>query len=341
MTRKLTTVNDLGKRNSIGFIRLVAALLVVLGHSFSIGGFGEDPLITLTKNQVAIGRVPVDVFFCLSGFLILKSFDGRRSIKSFLWARFLRIYPAYWVCIVLTGVMVPLLFGAEPSIRYVLKNFPLIFGGMPNLPGIDAAHGSINGSLWTLPWELKAYLFCAGVGLLGWGRHRWMLVLAFAVTWLMFAVHVVSPNGQNPVSSGWRLFAFFECGMLFYAFREKIAISFNLFLGSLLLMAVALIFGFIYPLGAAGVFYILAPVPLTYATFYLAMRLPFTGVNARQDISYGVYIYGTLLLNIVALKVELAWLPYVLVTYLLTLIFAYLSWFLVEKPSLRLKERIA
>lgn len=62
------------RSNSIGAIRLFAAILVVVGHAFPYGLYGQDPLIGLTGNQVATGRLPVDIFFVLSGFLLANSY---------------------------------------------------------------------------------------------------------------------------------------------------------------------------------------------------------------------------------------------------------------------------
>jgi peptidoglycan/LPS O-acetylase OafA/YrhL len=69
------------------------------------------------------------------------------------------------------------------------------------------------------------------------------------------------------------------------------------------------------------------------------MKLPFQHVNTKNDISYGIYIYGTLILNILtAGGCNKSFWSYFGISLILTLIMAYLSWFLIEKPALRLKS---
>lgn len=70
-------------KNNFGPLRLMAALLVIIGHSFSYGGYGTDPLIGLTNNQVAIGRFPVDIFYVISGYLICQSYFNTKNVFEF------------------------------------------------------------------------------------------------------------------------------------------------------------------------------------------------------------------------------------------------------------------
>lgn len=80
----------------MGIIRLLLALAVVLGH---VGG--------LFGYEMTGGRVAVEAFFMLSGFymaLILekKYVQANNSVRLFITNRFLRIYPSYWLVLVLT-----------------------------------------------------------------------------------------------------------------------------------------------------------------------------------------------------------------------------------------------
>jgi len=338
-------IASLGAVNSIGFIRLVCAALVVLGHSFVLGGFGEDPLLLLSKNQIAIGRVPVDIFFCLSGYLIAKSFESRKSLLAFAWARFLRVYPAYWVCIGITAFVLPWALGYNVSWSYFLRNFPLVIGGqafIAELPLASAGgHDAINGSLWTLPWELKAYGLCALFGLLGGFTKRWPSVLAFAFLWLGFVIDIYSYPGLSTspaVTSVWRLFTFFAVGMLFYQFRDDIHLTRKWLLVCGALLVAACVVGVFFPFSSGGVFYAVAPLPLAYVVFYAAKYLPFHRINSRNDISYGIYIYGTLILNVLVLMgLNDSWLSYIVVASVATWLMSWMSWHWIEKPSLRAK----
>ncbi len=79
----------------MGSIRTLLALCIVVYHSYTI--FGQ---------RLTGGTVSVELFFLISGFymaLILneKYKAGKGSYRLFITNRFLRIYPAYWVCLFL------------------------------------------------------------------------------------------------------------------------------------------------------------------------------------------------------------------------------------------------
>jgi peptidoglycan/LPS O-acetylase OafA/YrhL len=88
------------RRNSLNFIRLVLAVAVLLDHSGPLGGFANGANHFF---QVAFRAVnPVYGFFGISGYLIAAS-AGRNRTGRFLWQRFLRIFPAFWVCLIVTS----------------------------------------------------------------------------------------------------------------------------------------------------------------------------------------------------------------------------------------------
>jgi len=335
----------MGRHNSIGFIRLVAALLVIVGHSFPYGGYGSDPLIAATGNQLAIGRFPVDIFFALSGFLIAMSYANASSAAVFAWHRFLRIYPALIVCLLVTGLAVAPVFGDGPSLWYIVRNVTLIVPISDSIPGLwvdGPGHGSVNSSLWTLPWEMRAYAIIFVLGVLGLLRKVWVVAALFFLSWAVFAVQIFTHPGLETgpaVTSGFRLITFFLAGTLFYLLRHRIRLRLGWFLASLALMLAATVVGTVWAHYSAGVFYALSPIPLTYAVFWLATRLPFERVNADYDVSYGLYIYGTLTLNVYAnMALDLPWAPYLALTVVSALCLAVASWYLVEKPALSLKD---
>src|SRR5271166_3036519 len=52
-----------------------------------------------------LGDIAVDAFFAVSGFLIAAS-ASRNSVPRYLWQRFLRIFPAFWVCLLVTAFLI-------------------------------------------------------------------------------------------------------------------------------------------------------------------------------------------------------------------------------------------
>src|SRR5262245_6149816 len=86
------------RRNSLNFLRLVFALMVIVSHAWPVGGYGDDPRIAGEK----LGTWAVAGFFAISGFLIANS-RRHAPMGTFLVRRVLRIYPGYLVCLVVVA----------------------------------------------------------------------------------------------------------------------------------------------------------------------------------------------------------------------------------------------
>lgn len=172
------------RRDNFLLLRLLAALLVVLGHSFVLtGDFGaaNDPVHRLFPRTHA-HLVGVALFFTISGFLITLSYQRTPDLARFLRARFLRLWPALAVVVALTAFVAgPILSTLSPhdyfasadggtrAFDYLWRNLTL-FEQRQTLPGVFAANPIprvVNGSMWTIPYEAAMYLCVAAVGAAG------------------------------------------------------------------------------------------------------------------------------------------------------------------------------
>jgi peptidoglycan/LPS O-acetylase OafA/YrhL len=92
--------------NNLLLIRLLAASVVVVGHSFSLTPNNcsecQDPALAIGLPIPTHG-LGVILFFILSGFLITASAQ-KHSFNQFLTARILRIFPALAVCVVFLAI---------------------------------------------------------------------------------------------------------------------------------------------------------------------------------------------------------------------------------------------
>ena len=95
------------RRNSFTFLRLIAALPVVLFHCLSFVAASEenDPLYQMTFGQMHLGGLGVAMFFIISGYVIAGSWQRRPQWLTFMWRRIIRIYPALIVVTLLTIVV--------------------------------------------------------------------------------------------------------------------------------------------------------------------------------------------------------------------------------------------
>ena len=90
----------------IDLLRITAALAVVCYHYTFSGYAGHITSIAFPALSTAkrYGYLGVDMFFVISGFVVLLSAWGRRP-HQFVISRIVRLYPAYWVAVTITAVI--------------------------------------------------------------------------------------------------------------------------------------------------------------------------------------------------------------------------------------------
>jgi peptidoglycan/LPS O-acetylase OafA/YrhL len=143
--------------------RGVAILLVILYHVFSrwadILPYGDTYSNTIFEQ----GFLGVQLFFLISGFVILMTLDKTPSFQSFLYRRWLRLFPAMFICSMLI-LLSSVFFSARPNGTVeVLNLLPgLLFiepYWLEKLLGIPFE--SIEGAFWSLYVEFKFYVIAA------------------------------------------------------------------------------------------------------------------------------------------------------------------------------------
>lgn len=178
-------------------VRAIALLLVLVFHVHGFGA-GGPPIQVLGLNLVpwlATGSIGVDLFFVLSGFLLMlpwtKSYycGGRPPrIGEYYRRRILRIVPAYYLH--LAALFLVLVPGAH-SVFMLLS--PLGFANIAThltfthylTPWTSASLG-VNGALWTLTIEASFYILLPLVAPLFLGVRCWLglaAALLVAQTW--------------------------------------------------------------------------------------------------------------------------------------------------------------
>ena len=222
-------------RNSFGVVRLVMAVAVLVSHSyfFAAGTSTAEPLHDITGHS--LGEHSVQVFFFLSGILVMQSFIKSGSLIDFATARALRIFPGLSVCVLLTALVIgPIVSNADAWTYftssalpgYIVKTLLLITGSAP-LPGMFTdvpAAGLVNMSLWTLKYEVMCYaglgLVCA-TGVLT-GRHQTVATASLAT--LVFGVSLSEPKSIEAYTAvdNVRYFAlYFGMGVLACQLRDS------------------------------------------------------------------------------------------------------------------------
>ena len=346
---KLSTLAQ-GKDNNFNLIRVVAALAVLVTHSFSLATGNGDTEPLQEMLGMSIGAVAVDVFFITSGFLVTASLISRRSAVDFVWARVLRILPALLVMLVLTvfalgpiftSLDLSSYFSDPKTYGYLAKCLTLIGGVAYELPGVFEGNPykrAVNGSLWTMPHEVRMYAVLAlmwiGLRLIPKVRLR-----AFQVATVMLALaagaYILAAHFHTSSEDHFgRLFFMFFTGAAIYVLRERIAIYHSLFWVFLSALFVATsnqeLFFFVYTLTIAYLLFFIAYIPSGHIRKY----------NRFGDYSYGIYIYAfPVQQSIAALIPGVSATQMIVLSSVITIPLAIASWHFLERRVLGLKER--
>lgn len=184
-------------------MRLVLALTVCLAHASELSGFQQFAI----TNQLLSSTVAVQAFFVISGFLIFMSYERSSSLKSYALKRFWRIYPAYFVVILLCAfgmVFVSKLplneYFSLTWLKYVTSNLLFINFAQSWLPGVFEMNKipAVNGALWTLKVEVMFYMLVPCFVYLFRRFSRMPVMLFFyavSVIYAMYMTHLAEKNG--------------------------------------------------------------------------------------------------------------------------------------------------
>nr|WP_238783608.1 acyltransferase [Streptomyces monomycini] len=191
-------------------LRLLAALMVLAYHYITLrDGWGDDPqaFSPLVYHLSEYGWLGVEVFFLISGFVICMSAWGR-SLGDFVTSRVSRLYPAYWVAVLLTAAVLTVWPNVRSADNWetVLTNLTMLQQGL-GVPDVDDAY-------WTLFIELKFYLLFAVVVFRGVTYRRCVL---FCGLWTVAGVVALKSNSD--LLSVWAIAPYspyFIAGIAFY-----------------------------------------------------------------------------------------------------------------------------
>ena len=333
-------------QNSFNLVRLLAALCVLVSHSFLIVG-GMQAVQPLGQwTPFTLGQHAVNVFFTLSGLMLARSLARNGDIPRFLWARFLRVFPGLFVYGVIFAFVVGPLFTSLPLARYLTDwhtiSYPIAV--LVRFNGALPPHGifdltplgpEVNLPLWTVRYELLAYAMLASAFAVGLLRTKLQAIACLAALVLIFlAVEhlVVEPLPEHALFHHLAQYGLcFMLGVTAYHFRARLRLSawgVLAALGCVLLMRGT-------PFEELAYLAMTAYAALVFGSLRFG-RL--TAWTQRNDVSYGTYIYGwpvqqalvTLVPTLTAAKLAL-------LTMMIVPAIGLVSWRLIEHPCIRLQ----
>jgi peptidoglycan/LPS O-acetylase OafA/YrhL len=336
--------------NNFNFLRIFAATLVCITHSYAITGHEiNEPLHRLTNGFFYLSSVGLYIFFFTSGYLVSYSATHSKSPFVYLQKRALRIYPAL-IAVVLISVFIagPLLttysksqyFSNAETWKYLWTATGLRIRFQ--LPGVfengKFAMTGFNGSLWSIKLELEMYALLLLLMVAGVMKRKNLLLMILAFLIICFLLlsardqySVLMPDHKNLLLASTFLFG----GIMQANFiSKKIAVILLIFSGILLTCKITRILPINIMLDEV-VFFSLVTYFVAFSKWFLIM--------IKTDISYGVYIYTFPLQQFFFQLFSFS--QSTLVNFFLSVlcsgILALLSWVYMEKPALKLKAKLS
>ena len=206
----------------IDLLRFLAALSVVIYH-YTFRGYAEGQYSPLAFPELSratrYGYLGVELFFIISGYVVLLSAQGK-TVRQFFLSRVTRLYPAFWVACTLT-FMVKLLGGPGPTDAAMS---PSLHAGLVQYAvNMTMLHEFLHfevmdGAYWSLTVEITFYLLIAILIGFDLQKHLTLVIaLWLAYTALPGAVRegTLFPTLFFPAYA-----PFFAAGMLLYLMQQ-------------------------------------------------------------------------------------------------------------------------
>jgi peptidoglycan/LPS O-acetylase OafA/YrhL len=341
-------------QNNFHLIRFIAASLVLYGHCYPLTGRGNNDFLTIASRGIfPTSHMGVCIFFVVSGFLVSQSLQNSKNVIDFLWKRIIRIFPGLIVallfCVFVVGAICTTLsinqyLNSYDTYRFfkILKLYPYF---SDRLPGVfeNLPEKSVNGSLWTLAYEVTMYLFLMLLTLICLFSKRNVILILTIVAFpiLSYFLFTTNPIRQVPIlhlslTEMIEFSIFFMGGTILNLFRDKIYYRFSYFL-----FMVIIWFG----LGFVGItnsitIKVLSFIALPYIVIYLAnLKGKINDFGKFGDFSYGIYIYAYPIQQTVIYFVgtNISITKLFIISSLFVLPISILSWHFIEKRAMKYK----
>jgi len=336
------------RKNNFDFLRLLFATFVIITHSYTLTGIVAcDWICKIADGQTNFSSLGVDGFFIISGYLIFQSMERSDNVYDYYWKRFLRLFPALFVVLLLTVVLVPFVY--EGNIPY-LHNKSLWMYLPDNLTlfrfqsGIDGVFestpykSSVNASLWTIRYEFAMYILLSFF--IAFRKHKKMIKAILFSLFIFLLIENIFFSEQIG-KYGFILNAKLLVGLGVYFIAGSVLSTLhfesiqykNLWIICTLLLLVAAIYFHFYEYTK----FILLPVAVILIGSSATPVLRNIG-SYIGDLSYGIYIIAFPVQQTLMYYFKLNYLELMLCSFIIASFSAYFSWHFIEKKALKLKK---
>ena len=343
--------------NNFDLIRLFAAIQVLILHVFvHFNLYGINPVLDFFFDNILSYFPGVPIFFFISGFLIFWSFDRNfKDVKKFYLNRILRIYPALWVCFLFT-LFVLFSYSQVNLNSFLNLKFLVWIGAQLTFfqfwtPDIlkNFGLGNPNGVLGTISVELQFYLIIPLIYKMIKKSKIYLLLIIFT----SLLINYFAKTSFNHESFMYKIasvcifsYLFYFClGIAAFIYFHKFKFYLENYFSTILAVYVGFFVIFSHILRAYSPSYwpniveTIAYLLLCCVTVSFAFN--FSGLSQKilrnVDLSYGIYIYHGVLLNIFIVNRLFSY-AYLILFMSISVLLACFSWFFVEKYFISLKN---
>jgi peptidoglycan/LPS O-acetylase OafA/YrhL len=347
--------------NKLDSLRFIAFFLVIWQHAFSnsFKNISENYIIaTIIQKITVTGEIGVHIFFVISGFLITylmlqeEKSKGRFNIGYFYLRRFFRIWPLYYLIMILGVFVLPNLYNTLSFNGDVIKN--LFF-----LNNFDMVNTNSNvGIAWSVAIEEQFYLFWPLFFLLFKNKN---LLCSLSITLFMLSTLFVLKNPSEAYfhTFGNIRFLMMGCvGAILYSKYEEKARKLPILRPQMIYYAIVAILFFVICSSFSKTINFLSLIGLPILYLFLVVNLVIQGNDQKKRVlsklgkyTYGMYLYHPLIIIFVKIIFDLLSLsykgnPYInfgqaLLSLIITIIVSYFSYEYFEKKILKYKNRFS
>jgi peptidoglycan/LPS O-acetylase OafA/YrhL len=326
-------------KNCFDFLRFFFAANILLAHLWELSQNSNLAFLSHFSNSI----IAIKGFFVISGFLVAKSFVNTPSLKDYFIKRAKRILPAYVVLVVLS-VLIFAFFSSHDfadyfsdinTYKYLGWNLVFMNFMQPCLPGLFEGNllCAVNGALWTLKVEEGFYIVLPLIFYAIKKTRRPFLVLASLYVLSLFYWFVMDSYLNQPLLAkqlpGY--LSYFVTGIFLFLNFDFVM----KYKKTILMFSVLVLVSYYFSNFQTDVFY---PAAFGCIVIIAAYNLRFLNNFGKYgDFTYGLYIYHFPIIQLFRqYNLFERYNPFAMaiVVILITLFFAVLSWFLIERRFL-------
>jgi peptidoglycan/LPS O-acetylase OafA/YrhL len=339
----------MNRKNNFDFLRLIFSIFVIITHSYVNSGAKQNDFLEIISNgNLTLSSLGLKGFFIISGYLIFQSFERSTSVVNYFWKRILRVFPALLFVLVLTLLLAPFVYqqNGTPYLlnrdlwTYIPRNITLV-NLQYTIEGVfehNPVKSIINGSLWTIVYEFAMYMMLSFLFLIKKDKLKIEKVLLISFFFIFFintffhdmikGFHFIF-NGDNFADFS----LFFIAGSILASFKiENIRAHTFLLAICILILFVTLndnLFNYVK--------YFTLPVVVILIGIKSTPILN-TIADKIGDLSYGIYLFGSPVMQTLMYYHKLDSIELAIYTTLISSVLACVSWNLIEKNALKLKN---